>query len=199
MDAGAIAPASAPSPWGSLPTKNPGADTNAYPHAGPPSSPKPHPATPSDPKPEVEETTSEAAWGYRPDPAPASPGPLGRQCVYQPWLPARARCPGEPCQAMVMTATLPCSQPQPSHCALQGLSQGGTQAGGTQPERSQDQMGQERPGPQVGRMSPPQAPTWDPACSGPVLENPQGPFRNSSCPSLSGATFCPSQGQSGEG
>lgn len=48
-------------------------------------------------------TTSEAAWGYRPDPAPTSPGPRAVcvcVCVYPPWLPARARCPGEPCQAV---------------------------------------------------------------------------------------------------
>lgn len=79
-----------PAPGGPFLPRTPGADTNAYPHAGPPS-PEPHPATPSDPKPEVEEAASEAAWGYRPDPAPTSPGPPGRQYVHRTWLPARAR------------------------------------------------------------------------------------------------------------
>lgn len=75
--------------------------------------PDPCPAVTSDPKPEVEEGVPEAARGCRPDhgaqcqPAPGAPG---RECT-QPWLPARARCPGESCQAPATMATLPSCRP----------------------------------------------------------------------------------------
>lgn len=94
MDSGYIIPASAPSPHGPLPAKNPGADTHACPYANPPSSPEPHPAVPSDPKPGVEKAASEAAWGCRPDPAPASPQRPG-QGVYPTLAPRQGQVPRE--------------------------------------------------------------------------------------------------------